>query len=98
MSRLAVRRIAVMLLLLLTLAPSLTWAGAHRSEDAVAPREGASLAERSLLSALWSFFKGVWEAEGGSLDPNGQPRPNEGGSLDPSGSTTDNGGSLDPDG
>jgi hypothetical protein len=40
----------------------------------------------------------IWEREGSSLDPNGQPRPNEGGSLDPDGSTADNGGSLDPSG
>lgn len=40
----------------------------------------------------------IWEMEGPSLDPNGQPRPNEGSSLDPDGSTADNGGSLDPSG
>lgn len=41
----------------------------------------------------------IWEMEGSSLDPNGQPRPNEGSSLDPSGQPrTDNGGSLDPSG
>lgn len=40
----------------------------------------------------------VWAENGGSLDPSGQPRPNEGSSLDPDGSTADEGGSLDPDG
>jgi hypothetical protein len=40
----------------------------------------------------------VWEMEGSSLDPNGQPRINEGSSLDPSGATADTGSSLDPSG
>jgi hypothetical protein len=40
----------------------------------------------------------VWEMEGPSLDPNGQPRVNTGSSLDPSGATADEGASLDPDG
>lgn len=41
----------------------------------------------------------IWEMEGSSLDPSGQPRTDEGGSLDPSGQPrTDEGGSLDPDG
>lgn len=40
----------------------------------------------------------IWAENGSSLDPSGQPRPNEGSSLDPSGSTADEGGSLDPNG
>ena len=40
----------------------------------------------------------IWEMEGPSLDPDGQPRLHNGGSLDPSGSTADEGGSLDPNG
>lgn len=97
MSRLDVRRIAAVLLLL-TLAPALSWAG-MRTEDAVAPREGVSSVGRSLLSAFWSFFKGVWEAEGGSIDPDGQPHPNNGSDLDPDGrATPDNGSDLDPNG
>jgi hypothetical protein len=51
-----------------------------------------------LLLALTPTLTAIWETEGASLDPNGQPRPHEGGSLDPDGSTTDTGGSLDPNG
>ncbi|MEA2558705.1 MAG: hypothetical protein QOH06_209 [Acidobacteriota bacterium] len=81
-----------MLFLLLTLAPALSWAGPRRPE----PREEA--ARGRFLPTLWTFVKALWEEEGGSLDPDGQPRPNEGGSLDPSGSTADEGGFIDPDG
>ena len=37
------------------------------------------------LPEAWSLWKSVWEGEGSSLDPFGQPRPNEGSSLDPFG-------------
>lgn len=50
-----------------------------------------ALAETPTLTA-------IWEMEGSSLDPSGQPRPTEGSSLDPNGSTADTGGSLDPNG
>lgn len=91
MPRIDARRILAVLLLLLTLTPALSWAG-QRDEPWDEPLGGR------LLARLWSFVKAVWEQEGGSLDPDGQPRPNEGGSLDPNGSTTDSGGSLDPNG
>jgi hypothetical protein len=51
-----------------------------------------------LLLALTPTLTAVWEEEGSSLDPSGQPRPHEGSSLDPDGSTVDTGGSLDPNG
>ena len=50
------------------------------------------------LPTLWSFVKALWEENGGSLDPDGQPQPTNGSSLDPSGSTKDEGSDLDPDG
>jgi hypothetical protein len=87
MPRLDVRRILAVLLLL-TLAPTVSWAG----ERAISPRKEASFLGGTLLSSLWSVFKSVWAEEGSSLDPDGQPRPNEGSDLDPSGSpTSDNG-------
>ena len=89
MPRIDVRRLLAVLLLLLTLAPALSWAGPRRPE----PREETAMGR--FLPALWTFVKGLWEETGGSLDPSGEPRPGEGSSLDPSG---DNGSSLDPDG
>jgi len=83
-----IRRWLALSLLLLTLAPALSWAGPSRDEAV----------RGSFLSTLWTFVKALWEEEGSSLDPSGEPRPNEGGSLDPSGSTADTGSDLDPDG
>ncbi|HET9227756.1 MAG TPA: hypothetical protein VFR31_13870 [Thermoanaerobaculia bacterium] len=90
--RIDVRRIVAILLLLLTLTPALSWAGQREPEVWVPSVKGW------LLSTLWSFMTSVWEEEGGSLDPNGQPRPNSGSSLDPNGSSADEGGFIDPDG
>ncbi len=87
-----IRRLFALLLLLLTLAPALSWAGPRRLEmrdEAVKGR---------FLPTLWSFVKALWAEEGSSLDPSGQPRTNEGGSLDPSGGRTDEGSDIDPDG
>lgn len=50
------------------------------------------------LDKLWSFVKALWEENGGSLDPDGEPRPTNGSDLDPDGSTADEGGFIDPDG
>lgn len=94
MPRIDVRRTLALLLLVLTLTPALSWAGERRPE----PRDEVVILRGRLLPALWGFLRSVWEREGSSLDPNGQPRPNEGSSLDPSGSTADEGASLDPNG
>jgi hypothetical protein len=51
-----------------------------------------------LLLALTPTLTTIWETEGASLDPDGQPRPHEGSSLDPNGSRAEEGGSLDPSG
>jgi hypothetical protein len=83
-----IRRSIALLLLLLILAPVLSWAGPPRDEAV----------KDTFLLKLWSFVKTIWEANGGSLDPDGQPRPSEGGSLDPDGSTADEGSDLDPSG
>lgn len=95
MSRIDVRRIVAVLLLVFTLVPAFSWAAERRSE---ARGEGAIFRQVRLLHGFWSLLRSVWEEEGGSLDPDGQPRPNEGSSLDPSGSTGDEGSDLDPDG
>jgi hypothetical protein len=63
-----------------------------------------SLSEsESFVSILWdwmaSFFAGIQEKEGSSMDPNGQPRTNAGSHMDPDGDpTTDAGSQMDPDG
>lgn len=92
MPRIDLRRAAAVLLLLLTLAPALSWAGPRGPE----PREEAVMGR--FLPRLWTFVKALWEENGGSLDPNGQPRPGAGSSLDPSGSRGDTGSDLDPSG
>lgn len=94
MLRIGVRRILAALLLALTLTPALSWAAERRIE----PRDGAVVLKGRLLPTVWSFLRAVWEEEGSSLDPDGQPRPNTGSDLDPDGSTADTGGSLDPNG
>ncbi len=95
MPRIDVRRTLAVLLLVLTLTPSLSWAGERRPESR---DEEVILRGRLLLPALWGFLRIVWDKTGGSLDPSGQPRPNEGSDLDPSGSTADAGSDLDPSG
>ena len=87
-----IRRSLALLLLLLTLAPALSWAGPRRTE----PREEAVLGR--FLPTLWTFVKALWEEEGSSLDPSGEPRPGAGSDLDPSGSRGDTGSDLDPNG
>lgn len=94
MLRIGVRRILAVLLLVLTLAPALSWAAERRIE----PRDETVILKGRLLPAIWSFLRALWEEEGPSLDPSGQPRPNEGSDLDPNGSTVDAGSDLDPDG
>lgn len=89
MPRIDVRRPLAVLLLLLTLAPALSWAGPRGPE----PRGKTAMGR--FLPALWTFVKALWEEEGSSLDPSGEPRPGAGSDLDPSG---DSGSSLDPDG
>jgi hypothetical protein len=97
MPRNATRRIAGCLLVVLLLAPAFAGAVERRS-DGPAPKERVSLWQGRLLPALWGLLTRIWEENGSSLDPSGQPRPDEGSSLDPSGSTADEGGSLDPSG
>ena len=82
------RRSLALLLLVLTLAPAISWAGPSRDEAV----------KDTFLLKLWSFVKTLWEENGSSLDPNGEPRPNEGSDLDPDGSTADTGSDLDPSG
>ena len=94
MARIDIRRTLAVLLLVLTLTPAVSWAGERRPE----PWYEVVILRSRLLPALWGFLGSVWEKSGASLDPDGQPRPNEGSSLDPSGSTADEGASLDPSG
>ena len=99
MTRSAVRRtVASFLFLLLSLT---ALANAAPAWSATGPKARPSKSQ-SIVSFLWNHLIGLWEKEGGSLDPDGKPqtspRPNAGSSLDPSGALSDNGGSLDPDG
>lgn len=107
MTRALVRRIAVLVLASLLLAP---WMPAAEAWPTTGLRE-ASSSPWSLLARLWSFLTPVTKKNGCTLDPNGapsctasQPRGEAGCTLDPSGAcvqsvpTADNGCTLDPDG
>ena len=89
-----VRRIVAVLLLVLTLAPAISWAAERR----IVPLDRAVVLKSRLLPARWGFLRAVWDEEGSSLDPDERSRPNEGGSPDPDGSTTDEGSVLDQSG
>lgn len=57
----------------------------------------------SFVSVLWdwmvSFFAGIQEKEGSSMDPDGQPTNKAGSHMDPDGQPTpDAGSSMDPNG
>jgi len=69
---------------------------------APARRETARIQPASAVSCLWNALARLWEKNGSSLDPDGQPRTGQGaeagGSLDPSGAPNEEGSSLDPSG
>ncbi|HSK76552.1 MAG TPA: hypothetical protein VLQ45_08850 [Thermoanaerobaculia bacterium] len=81
--------------------------------SAVVPAQAAVPGSRgtssSVIDALWSWLGAAWEAfvpagsmekGGGSIDPNGGPRP-EGALIDPNGGETvqsDQGALIDPNG
>ncbi len=99
MTRSALRRTVVSFLFpLLSLAALAT---AAPTWSATGPKARPSKSQ-SIVSFIWNHLIGLWEKEGGSLDPDGKPltnpTPNSGSSLDPSGALSDSGGSLDPNG
>jgi hypothetical protein len=53
-----------------------------------------------IIEKIWHAVRGVWEAEGPSLDPDGSPAAQDGGGIvpPPSSAEGDAGPSLDPDG
>jgi hypothetical protein len=79
-------RVPVLLLLVL-LAAAPAWAGVRSAPAETAGAGFAALWNR--LPAVWSLVQSVWEKTGGSIDPIGEPQPQED-------TSTDNGGSIDP--
>ena len=83
-----VRPVALLLLASIHLAPA-AFAGELRPDrHAAEKKEMGSL--RAALVSLWSGIAALWEKEGSSLDPFGQPKP-EGSSLDPFGNPVPSG-------
>ncbi len=77
-----VRSMPLLLLVGTLLLPPLASAEEVRTKE----RHSARQSFTSLWNAFpeaWTLLKSVWEGEGSSLDPFGQPKPN--GSLDPFG-------------
>ena len=79
-----VRSMALLLLVGTLLLPSQVSAKEPRARERRSARQPLT-ALWNVLPEAWSLLKSVWEGEGSSLDPFGQPRPNEGSSLDPFG-------------
>jgi hypothetical protein len=88
-------RCMVAVIVTLCLTPAVAQAGA-RSGERGKPRPAASrIQEREgVVLTLWHGLVSLFEKNGASIDPNGQPSPgtgnavgtNEGASIDPSGS------------
>jgi hypothetical protein len=54
----------------------------------------------SLTAVLWSWLNrltAIWEKEGSSMDPNGQPQSDAGSQMDPNGQPKE-GSQMDPNG
>lgn len=49
------------------------------------PEERLVNAVLESIPNAWALLKSVWDQEGSSLDPFGNPKPDEGSSLDPFG-------------
>jgi len=86
--RVAVPRTALLLLISFLLLPPLADAREFRAEEArvTAPRVIAAI--WNALPGVRDLVKAVWGAAGSSLDPFGEPKPQEGSSPDPQGSSS----------
>lgn len=79
-----VRTAALLLLVTALLLPSLVVAKEQPAAERPLPRKTLTTLWNALPKA-WTLFKSLWEREGSSLDPFGEPKPSEGSSLDPFG-------------
>jgi ABC-type arginine transport system permease subunit len=79
-----VRKVVLLLLVAVLLLPPLARAKENRARERTSPRQSFTTLWRA-VPEVWTLFKSIWEKEGSSLDPFGQPKPNEGSSLDPFG-------------
>jgi hypothetical protein len=77
-----VRSVALLLLVGTLLLPSLASAEEFRTKERRSTHHNFTALWNAFPEA-WTLLKRVWEGEGSSLDPFGQPKPN--GSLDPFG-------------
>lgn len=87
-------RCMVAMILALCLAPAVAQAGVSSGERGK-PKPAASRVQdrEGVVLALWHSLMGLFEKNGNSIDPSGQPAPSTG--NDPG---TNNGASIDPNG
>lgn len=88
MSRFAISRAALLLVLVLVAVPAVQ-AAPDRAEAAPAP---SASVDRNLFSQVWDFLTGVWNSSGCGFDPDGRCEPK------PTTVDTDSGCGFDPDG
>ena len=87
-------RAAVALIVTLCLSPAVAQAGIRTVERGKSKPAASRIQERDgVILALWRGLVGLFEKNGNSIDPNGQPTPGAG-----NGAGTNNGASIDPSG
>lgn len=81
-----IRRTVLLVAACVLLAAAPSQARELRGEDTRSPEESFIEATLMAVPDAWTaLLKAVWDQEGSSLDPFGNPKPDEGSSLDPFG-------------
>lgn len=87
MFRSPLAKAACLLVACCLLLPALASAEPPRRGQGLSP-VGEKAALWHVVSELWTRIRAIWQEEGSSLDPFGNPKPQEGSSLDPFGGTS----------
>ena len=90
------KKISVILLLVTFLTPGFAQARVFSFEGNTVTRA----TDTGFFSVVWNLLTGMFDKNGGMLDPNGAPQPtdNTGDETTTATAETDNGGMLDPNG
>jgi hypothetical protein len=100
-SKAARRSLLVTFVLTLFVLPGVAQAGAFdpAGERSLPLLHGFQQQVENWAGLLWGNLSGLWEKEGGSIDPNGAPKPGGTGAAPTGGTTSGSGGtSVDPSG
>lgn len=87
------KKILVILLLVTFLTPGLAQARVFGFEGSAVERA----TETGFFNMVWNLLANVFDKNGGTLDPSGQPESTTATTTDPA-DETENGGTLDPSG